>query len=69
MLSLDDLLHPEDLTVKVLYHTHYLATGWGYLLLSVDEVGIAFGWPAWAQKFNVVLSPSFPCIPLQIRDG
>jgi hypothetical protein len=68
-LSVNEWLHPEDLTKQVLYHTNYSATGWGARQLSIDEVGIAFGWPAWARKFNLALGPAFPCVPLQIMDG
>jgi hypothetical protein len=68
-LSINDRLHPCDLGRTVLYHTHYSATGWGSRQLSVDEIGIAFGWPAWARHFTSQLTPVFPSVPLQILDG
>jgi hypothetical protein len=68
-LSVNERLHPDDFTKSVLYHTHYLATGWGSQQLSIGEVGIAFGWPAWARKINLQLNPSFPSVPVQIMDG
>jgi hypothetical protein len=68
-LSLDQRLHPTDLTRNVLYHTHYSATGWGKRSLSANEVGIAFGWPAWARKGSADLLAAFPSLPLQIMDG
>jgi hypothetical protein len=68
-LSLNDRLHPSDLGRSILYHTHYSATGWGIRQLSVDEIGIAFGWPAWARAFTMTLGPFFPSIPVQILDG
>jgi hypothetical protein len=68
-LSLDQRLHPTDLTCDVLYHTHYSTTGWGKRSLSANEVGIAFGWPAWARKGSADLLAAFPSVPLQIMDG
>lgn len=35
----------------------------------MDEIGIAFGWPAWARKLNPRLGQSFRSVPLQILDG
>jgi hypothetical protein len=68
-LRLEDRLHPSDLNSEILYHTHYSATGWGIRSLSPDEVGITFGWPAWARKSATSLLTAFPCVPLQILDG
>ena len=67
-LTVKDRLHPDDLGREVCYHTHYSGTGWGTRRLSNDELGIAFGWPAWARKANQD-HPSFPCVPVQIMDG
>jgi hypothetical protein len=68
-LCLEDRLHPSDLTKDIVYHTHYSATGWGIRCLSPDEVGIAFGWPAWARRSATGSLTAFPCVPLQILDG
>jgi hypothetical protein len=68
-LTLNDRLHPDHLATPVLYHTHYSATGWGVRPLSVDEVGIAFGLPAWARLASLTLENSFPMVPIQIMDG
>jgi hypothetical protein len=38
-LMLEDQIHPEALTKKVLYRTHYSAMGWGSCQLSINEVG------------------------------
>jgi hypothetical protein len=67
-LTLNERLHPGDLQRQICYHTHYSATGWGTRRLSLDEVGIAFGWPAWARNANQN-EAAFPCVPLQIMDG
>jgi hypothetical protein len=68
-LTLDDRLHPTDLSHDIIYHTHYSATGWGKRALSLEEMGIAFGWPAWARKHVTSIHPSFPSVPVQIMDG
>jgi hypothetical protein len=68
-LGLKDRLHPSKLSSEILYHTHYSATGWGIRSLTTDEVGIAFGWPAWARKSSLTLDTAFHCVPLQILDG
>jgi hypothetical protein len=65
---LDERIHPDDLGRIVAYHTHYSATGWASRSLSPDEVGIAFGWPAWARQGSQ-LSSALPSLPLQILDG
>jgi hypothetical protein len=45
-LTLNERLrHPGNLKRPICYHTHYSATGWGAPSLSLEEVGIAFGWP------------------------
>jgi hypothetical protein len=67
-LTLNERLHPGDLKRTICYHTHYSATGWGSRSLSLDEVGIAFGWPAWARRTNQN-EAAFPYVPLQIMDG
>jgi hypothetical protein len=68
-LSLNQRLHPECLTTPILYHSEFSSTGWGSHCLSADEIGIAFGLPAWARLSSLVIPRVFPFVPLQILDG
>lgn len=68
-LSPDNRLHPDDLLREVLYHSHYSATGWGSRSLSADKIGIAFGWPAWAQRCSSTCLATIPRVPIQVMDG
>jgi hypothetical protein len=66
---LDDWLHPEYLATPVVYHSHFSATGWGSRSLTPDEVGIAFGLPAWARHADLKIAQSFPCVSVQVMDA
>jgi hypothetical protein len=68
-LTMESRLHPGALTTPVVYHTHFLSTGWGTRPLSTDEVGIAFGLPAWARLPTLDLGQVFPLVPIQIMDA
>jgi hypothetical protein len=69
ILSLNDRLHQGELVTPVLYHSHYLATGWGKHLLTVDKLGIAFGLPAWVRHKELDRLQTFPLVPIQVMDG
>jgi hypothetical protein len=68
-LSLEDRIHPDYLGKSVLYPTHYLATGWGARSLSCNELGTAFGLPAWAGLSYLQPDQVFPFVPIQVMDG
>jgi hypothetical protein len=53
---------------EILYQTHQTALGWGLLALTPDEVGIAFGLPAFEQLGGFMMS-NFMLVPLQVMDG
>jgi hypothetical protein len=60
------LLHPHSLQDEVMYRSSFTATGWGSRQLTVDELGVAFGFPSWLRRG---LTPeSFPVVPIQILD-
>ena len=66
-LSLEDYLHPHDLTRQVLHPTTYYKTGWGTRALTPDELGLAFGLPGWLRTGGLSAT-DFPCVPLQVMD-
>ncbi len=67
-LSLDSILHPEHLFQSVLHPTSFFRSGWGLRPLTMDELGIAFGFPAWLREGGLV-PDHFPIVPLQVMDA
>jgi hypothetical protein len=67
-LSLEDYLHPHDLTRQVLHPTTYYKTGWGIRCLTPEELGLAFGFPGWLRTGGLSIT-DFPCVPMQVMDG
>jgi hypothetical protein len=61
------LLHPSGLQNEVIYRSSFTSTGWGSRSLSVDELGMAIGFPSWLRR-SLMLA-SFPVVPIQILDG
>jgi hypothetical protein len=67
-VSLDWVLHPEALHVDILHPTTYYASGWGLRGLTPDELGIAFGFPAWLRSGGLKAT-DFPIVPIQVLDA
>jgi hypothetical protein len=67
-VTLDWILHPEALHVEVLHPTTYYASGWGKRSLTPDELGIAFGFPAWLRSGGLS-AQDFPIVPIQVMDA
>jgi hypothetical protein len=67
-LTIDDILHPFDLSCPIIHRTSFFRSGWGTRVLSPDELGIAFGFPAWLRAGDLT-TEMFPCVPLQIMDA
>jgi hypothetical protein len=67
-IGVDGILHPADLERPVVHPTSFYKSGWGIRALTPNELGIAFGFPAWLRVGG--LTPDlFPCVPLQIMDA
>jgi hypothetical protein len=67
-LTLDSVLPPGALFGGVFHPTSYFKSGLGIRPLTMDELGIAFGFPAWLRAGG--LSPGhFPIVPVQVMDA
>jgi hypothetical protein len=64
---IDGILYPTDLSCPIVHKTLFVRSGWGLRVLSADELGIAFGFPAWLRAGELMIK-MFPCVPLQIMD-
>lgn len=58
----------NHLSRELLYQTRQTSSGWGLRALTPDEVGIAFGLPAF-QRLGGLTMGRFPLVLLQIMDG
>jgi hypothetical protein len=67
-LDVDGILHPLELDRPILHPTSFYSSGWGTRALTADELGIAFGFPAWLRSGGLTVT-MFPCVPLQIMDA
>jgi hypothetical protein len=67
-LTMIDRLHPNLQDTEVTFQTSFTATGWGRRQLTLEEVGIAFGFPSWLRLSTSSVA-DFPVVPLQILDG
>jgi hypothetical protein len=67
-LDIDGVLHPSDLARPILHPTSFYRSGWGVRSLTPEELGIAFGFPAWLRSGGLTMD-MFPCVPLQIMDA
>jgi hypothetical protein len=67
-LTIDDILHPSHLLCPILHWTLFYWSGWGSRSLSLDELGITFGFPTWLWSGGLT-AEMFPCVPLQIMDA
>jgi hypothetical protein len=66
-IDVDGILHPADLERPVIHPTSFYKSGWGIRALTPNELGIAFGFPAWLRAGGLT-QDLFPCVPLQIMD-
>ena len=67
-LDINGILHPLDLEWPILHPTSFYRSGWGCRSLTPEELGIAFGFPAWLRAGGLTME-MFPCVPLQIMDA
>jgi hypothetical protein len=67
-LLIDGIIHPTDMMRNVLHRTTYFRSGWGIRSLTVDELGLAFGFPGWLQAGGLSID-DFLCAPVQILDA
>jgi hypothetical protein len=62
------LHHLHALQDQVIYPSSFTSTSWDSQTLSMDELGVAFGFPLWLCQ-GLLLVSSFPVIPIQILHG
>jgi hypothetical protein len=62
VLTLDSILYPDSLFRAVLHPTSFFGSGWGVRPLTMDELGISFGFPAWLRAGGVI-TQRFPHRP------
>jgi hypothetical protein len=67
-MTIDGILHPSDLCRPIVHETSFFRSGWGVRSLTPDELGIAFGFPAWLRSGGLT-ADMFPLVPLQILDA
>jgi hypothetical protein len=67
-LTMADRLHPDLKDIEVTFQTSFIASGWGRRNLTLDEIGVAFGFPSWLRLCASSLDV-FPVVPIQILDG